>query len=116
MITCKKRDYMTIKKLLGLRIKELRKSKNLTQAELAKLVSIDPKHQSCIENGRNFPSAELINKYAKVFDISECELIRIEHNINRDDLEDKLINKIKQCDDNAFRLIYKVVMPIIESK
>ena len=107
---------MTIKKLLGLRIKELRKSKNLTQAELARLISIDPKHQSCIENGRNFPSAELIDKYAKVFDISVSELIRIEHNINRNELEEKLITKIKQSNDNVFRLIYKIIIPIFENK
>lgn len=107
---------MTIKKLLGLRIKELRKFKNLTQAELARLISIDPKHQSCIENGRNFPSAELIDKYAKVFDISVSELIRIEHNINRNELEEKLITKIKQSNDNVFRLIYKIIIPIFENK
>ena len=71
---------MTVKQLLGLRIKELRTKIKLTQAQLAEKVGIDPKHQSCIENGKNFPSADLLDKYALVFNIEACELFEISHN------------------------------------
>ena len=70
---------MTIKQLLGLRIKELRTKIKLTQAQLAEKVGIDPKHQSCIENGKNFPSADLLDKYSNVFNIETCELFEITH-------------------------------------
>ena len=71
---------MTIKQLLGLRIKELRTKIKLTQAQLAEKVGIDPKHQSCIENGKNFPSADLLDKYVLEFNIEACELFKISHN------------------------------------
>lgn len=48
---------MTLKQQLGLRIKELRKKNKLTQAQLAKKVNIATKHESCIETGKNYPSA-----------------------------------------------------------
>ena len=105
---------MTIKKLLGQRIKELRVLKKMTQAQLAEFVAIDPKHQSCIENGRNFPSADLLDKYSKVFNISPSELLKLEHNESRIELENKLINIIKNCNDNDFKNIYKIVTAIFQ--
>ena len=49
-----------IKILFGKKIKELRKKHNYTQAQLAEIVNVDDKHISCIESGKNFPSADLI--------------------------------------------------------
>ena len=45
---------MNIKNLFGRKIKEYRKKRNLTQAQLAELVNVDDKHISCIESGKNF--------------------------------------------------------------
>lgn len=49
-----------IKILFGKKIKEYRKKKKLTQAQLAEFVNVDDKHISCIESGKNFPSPDLI--------------------------------------------------------
>lgn len=46
---------MNIKKLLGKRIKELRKNKGITQEALSEKAGIDSKHLSRIECGVNFP-------------------------------------------------------------
>ena len=105
---------MTIKKLLGRRIKELRVQKKLTQAQIAELVGIDPKHQSCIENGRNFPSSDLLDKYANVLDINPWVLMNFEHNLPREMLESKLHELIKNCDDYHFKIIYRIVTSILE--
>ena len=56
---------MNLKSKLGKRIQELRLLNNLKQSELAELVSIATKTQSCIETGKNYPSSELIERYAK---------------------------------------------------
>ncbi len=49
---------MILKKELGKKIQELRKSKRITQDVLAEQIGIDPKNVSKIENGNHFPSAE----------------------------------------------------------
>ncbi len=105
---------MTIKELLGKRIKELRVVKKLTQAQLAELVGIDPKHQSCIENGRNFPSADLLDKFAKVFEVDVCELLKIEQNRSRIYLEEKINKLIKKCSDAELKTVYRVLTSILE--
>ena len=104
---------MTIKQLLGVRIKELRNNIKFTQAQLAEKVGIDPKHQSCIENGKNFPSADLLDKYAKVFDIDICELLELKHNQPRFILEKILHEKISCCNDNDLKTIYRIVSVIL---
>ena len=53
---------MELKKKFGKRIQELRLKNNWKQSELAEKVGIASKTQSCIETGKNFPSAELIEK------------------------------------------------------
>ena len=53
-----------IKSLLGKRIKELRRERNLSQEKLAENIGIDPNNLSRIENGKNYPSAETIVKIA----------------------------------------------------
>lgn len=65
---------MSLKQEIGNRIKELRLQHNLKQSELAEKVGIATKHQSCIETGRNFPSAELFEKYAIAFDMKVTDI------------------------------------------
>ena len=53
---------MDNKKLLGKRIKEIRKQKNLTQEQLAELIQIETGSLSAIESGRHFPSLPTLEK------------------------------------------------------
>ena len=104
---------MSIKKLLGARIKELRIKSGLTQAELAEIVSIDPKHQSCVENGRNFPSADLIEKYAKAFEIDPTEVLCTKHVKDRKTLVKEITQALKLAEDNEIALIHRIIFDII---
>ena len=51
-----------LKKRLGKRIQELRVKNGLKQAALAEKVNLAHKSQSCIETGKNYPSAEVVEK------------------------------------------------------
>ena len=104
---------MGIKILLGQRIKELRAKLNLTQAGLAELVNIDPKHQSCVENGRNYPSADLIEKYAKVFNITPVEMLKMDHLTDRQILTEYIIQLLNSASDKDVRSIYRIVTDIV---
>lgn len=56
-------------KIIGRRIKKLRKSINLTCSELASLVNIGDKHLNYIENGTKTPSLDLLYNVSKVLGI-----------------------------------------------
>ena len=104
---------MSIKTILGARIKELRIKSRLTQAELAEIVSIDPKHQSCVENGRNFPSADLIEKYAEAFKIDAAEVLCTKHIKDRKTLVKDITSALKAATDSEIALIHRIIFDIL---
>ena len=105
---------MTIKKLFGQRIKDLSIKQNLKQAQLAEIVGIDPKHQSCIENGKNFPSTDLIEKYAKAFGIDSCQLLMINHCLPQNDITEKIQNMINNASEDEIKLIYRICLAVLK--
>lgn len=56
--------------MLGERLKDLRKSKKVTQDEVAKVLKITRGAYSHFENNRNEPSLDLLNKLADYFDVT----------------------------------------------
>ena len=57
---------MNTRELLGLKIKEYRKNKKLTQEKLAEILELDVGYISKLEVGRNFPTIGTLEKIAKV--------------------------------------------------
>ena len=66
--------YMNIKQKLGLKIKELRKAKGLSQERLANLAEIDRTYLPTIEKGERNVSIEVVEKLAKALDIKIKDL------------------------------------------
>ncbi len=66
-----------VKKLLGLRIKELRRGRNISQEKLAELVNLDRRSISNIECGKTFPSTALF-KIASVLETDVKNLFDFE--------------------------------------
>ena len=103
---------MSIKQQIGNSIKELRLQQNLKQSELAEKVGIATKHHSCIETGRNFPSAELFEKYALAFCLNISELFSFGPStpkIQRKDLINNIKKKINVASDYELYVIEKFI-------
>jgi len=64
------------------RVKELRKSKNLTQQDLATLIGISRQAINAIEKDKFDPSLPTAFKMSKLFKISIEELFHFEKGIN----------------------------------
>ena len=67
---------MQTKELLGLKIKELRKQKRLTQEQLAEMLNLDTGYISKLEVGRNFPTIGTLEKIASALDVELYELFQ----------------------------------------
>jgi transcriptional regulator with XRE-family HTH domain len=102
------------RKLLGARIKELRRLRGLSQEKLAEMISIDPKHLSRIEVGRSFPSMDTLAGMAKSLRVELKDLFEFTHQ-KKSSLEiTKDISKLlKEADSEKLRLILKVVRSIV---
>lgn len=70
---------MKLKKLLGEKIKRLRKSRNLTQEQLAELIEIAPRNLSRIEVGESFVTAETLEKLLFALNVTAEELFAYEY-------------------------------------
>jgi transcriptional regulator with XRE-family HTH domain len=64
------------KKLIGARIKELRKQAGLTQEELAEQVELDSRHLSRLEVGKHFPSLDSLERIAEALNVPMAEFFQ----------------------------------------
>lgn len=60
---------------LGMKLKSLRQEKELTQRQLANILELTPAAISAYETGGNYPSADVIIKICKFFNISSDFLL-----------------------------------------
>ncbi len=67
---------METKELLGLKIKEVRKQRKLTQEQLAEKLNLDVGYISKLEVGRNFPTIGTLEKIASALDVELYELFQ----------------------------------------
>ena len=103
-------EYMKTKKeLLGLRIKEFRENRKLTQDKLSEMVGIDPKHLSRIENGRNYPSFETLEKILESLDISYEDIFNFNHLVSKVELLNKISEKLNNLSEDKLRFVYKII-------
>lgn len=99
----------SIKVLFGRKIKEYRKRRHYTQAQLAELVNVDDKHISCIESGKNFPSPELIERFAKALSVEPNDLFEFYYLEDPNDLKSEIIMMLEHLTDEDLVLTYKYI-------
>lgn len=100
-----------IKKRLGRRIQELRKSNKLTQEQLAEKIEIGTSNISYIETGKFCPTPETLGKIAKALNVEIYELYMFEQLKPIDELRTELIGAIRANDDLT-RLMYKFYLSV----
>ena len=76
----------SLKQKFGKRVREIRKSKGLTQEQIAELINIEPPNVSKMESGLHFPQPDKIEKLAKALDVNIQELFDFEHIQKKQDL------------------------------
>lgn len=99
----------SLKVLFGRKIKDYRKRKGYTQAQLAELVNVDDKHISCIESGKNFPSPDLIERFAKALELEPKDLFEFYHLQEPEDLKSEIIFMLDNISDEELVLAYKYI-------
>ena len=100
---------MDKKKLLGKRIRELRKRKNINQEQLAELIRVEPATISNIENGKNYPSMINLENITKVLGVNFQDVFDFEHV----DCEERLLEKINEIllkNPDKISDFYKIVV------
>ncbi len=97
---------MNIKKLLGTKIKELRKQRKYSQEYFSELVDLNPRQIVRIENGESFPTAENLEKIAEAFGIKVQELFINDCFASDEELKLAIINKMAQLSGDRLKALY----------
>lgn len=103
---------MNIKKKLGSKIKEIRKSKKYTQEFVAEKIGIETKSLSNIERGIFYPTAENLEKISKILEVQPCELFDFEYHKSDEELKEEIL-KIIEENPNKLKQIYKLLNTIL---
>ena len=107
---------MDIKKELGEKIKRVRKTRGITQEQLAEMIDISPRSLSNIEVGGCFVKSETLEKIIDALNITTEELFANEHIKSNVELLkdiDSYINQVKN-DNKTLGKIYKILKCLIE--
>ena len=99
---------MDKKKLLGKRIREIRKSKGIKQEKLAELINVEPATISNIENGKNYPSMINLENIINILDSSFTDVFNFEHKDEAENLVEK-INEIMKNNPEKVEDFYKII-------
>lgn len=103
----------TTKELLGKRIKELRKSRGLSQYQLSEKINIDPKHISRIEVGKSYPSLDTLEKIAKALNVEIKDFFEFMHEVKSGELIKNINMLLKEVDEDKLRLLLKITRSIV---
>ena len=98
------------KKNLGLRIRELRIANKYTQEQLAEKVDMERSNLTRIERGNQFPNAENLEKFTKIFNITSNELFDFNHYKDKTDLINEINQALENFDTDRVQFVHKTVM------
>lgn len=109
-----KNDNINI--LLGAKIKSLRQTRGLTQADLAEKINTSLKHFGELERGKGNPSLKTLKSIAQILDVEICELFYFGHldacdQITKSEqtLLDELIARAKTSRPEVIRLLHLIL-------
>lgn len=99
------------KNSFGQKLKQIRKSKNLTQSKLAELAGVSDKHISKIEVGVYFPTYKTLTKILKALDLSIEDVgLNLEHVTSNDNpLYLKVVQILNRADKKQLEFYYMLL-------
>ena len=103
---------MDTKKLIGMRIKEIRRSKGLSQEQLAEKADINSKYLSRMERGTENPTLDMFIKLANALEIEMWEMFDFGHVVSHKEIRGAIQNITKTADEPTLRLALKILRAV----
>ena len=98
--------------MLGERIKEIRKTRKMTQNELAEIINVDPKYISKIETSSGTPSLDVLENIASALKVEVSSLFETNHLKSKDELDKEIMATLKTLDLKETKLVYSIINAI----
>ncbi len=103
-----------VKRLFGMRMKELRKNRRLSQEELAEKADISSKYLSRVEMGQHFPSLDVLIKLANVLNVELKDFFEFAHEAKSSkELKEALSSLLKEAGEEKLRFLVKLIRAVV---
>ncbi len=107
---------LDIAKSFGKKLQKIRKSKRITQEQLAEKVALDTMTISRIENGKEYPKPENFAKICDVLHTSPKDFYDFNHHETKQDIVHELTHIIHNASFKDLQFYKKVINSYLESK
>ncbi len=104
----------SFKNSFGRRVKELRKSRNLTQEQLAEKIGMDTQNLCKMENGNHFPQTKNLYKLALALNVEVKDLFEFKHFSSKEILIKEITDYLKNAKTKDIEFIYKSIKNLQE--
>lgn len=95
---------------LGEKIKLLRKSKNISQEQLASMLNINRNYLSRVETGKSEPSSSVLKNIATIFNIDLNSLLDIKKSDEESAKKmEYIVNSCKQLADKDLDFLVRII-------
>lgn len=98
--------------LLGMRMKEIRKARQLSQEQVSDKVGISPKHLSRVEMGKGYPSLDTLEKIAAVLKVELKEFFEFDAYNDAPVTTESISQMFEALDPSKKQLIYRIFKSI----
>src|SRR4030066_2241722 len=103
---------MDTKKLIGMRIKEIIRSKGLSQEQLAEKADINSKYLSRMERGTENPTLDMLIKLSNALEVEMWEMFDFGHVASQKELKQAIQNFSRTTDEHILRLALKILRAV----
>jgi transcriptional regulator with XRE-family HTH domain len=103
----------TSKELLGARIKEVRKARQLSQEKLAEKVGVEPKQISRIEGSKSSPSIDTLEAIARELQVEMKDLLDYQHLKADEPIEDHALRILRMMEYKTKRLAIRLLRTLV---
>jgi len=101
---------------VGKRIRSARKTKNLTQDDLAEKTNISSKFVSSIEQNRSKPSVDTLIDICNVLEVTTDYVLLDSVYASKEMMMDEIAEKLKKCSNKNIRLISSLISVILQEQ
>lgn len=102
-----------VKRLFGMRMKELRKNKGLSQEELAEKAEISSKYLSRVEMGQHLPSIDVLARLADILHVEMKDLFDFGHEVGIKELRETINRFTKDANEEKLKMVVKFLKAIM---
>ena len=95
--------------LIGLRIKEIRKRRGITQAQLAEMTDLSVPYISYLENGKKKISLETLIRTCNALEVTLDDLLAGTQTSNRMDYQTDIGLLLRDCSTEERRFLFEVI-------